>query len=140
MGKLQALMSIASHIASLTATVGAIQMEKAIGASSVFYLAGTLLILVAVLESIGLKDVYKLQQRNEAERLKLLATGDQSADMNVEEQYKPTTGKLLKIAFAHMLAEKSVILAYFSCFSTIMMLTATNQFGILIFKQLYGKD
>ena len=39
-----------------------------------------------------------------------------------------------------MLAEKSVILAYFSCFSTIMMLTATNQFGILIFKQLYGKD
>ena len=54
-------MAIVGNCASTLATTGAIQVEKVSNASIVFYMTGMCCIIGVVLQSFGLKDVYKIE-------------------------------------------------------------------------------
>lgn len=97
-------------------------------------MTGISAIIIALLQAFGLKDVFKIEKQREADKLELLATGDQSVDINQEEQLKPSAGKLFRAALSHIWAEKSLIITYCSFFSSCMMLIACAQYGILVFK------
>ena len=52
-------MAVINYFTSFLSGVVALQVEKVLNASVVFYGAGTLTILVSVFQAIGLKDVHK---------------------------------------------------------------------------------
>ena len=106
------------------ASAGSIQADKALGATDVFYIAGSFIVLVSVVEAFGLKDIYQNRDKDKV--------GDEKTAQ--EKKKEPTTKELLFTFLSYIWKEKSCLVVYFTGFATSMGIVCTAQYGILCFK------
>ena len=148
LGLLTVYATLVTQVANLMGSSVSVQIERAIGVDSVYYIYGSLVLLICLILCFGLKEVnadqLKKNQAFEEETKQLIENARQEEDSQDDDgEPESKCDKLKKILSQFkesIVKQKSIIVGFVSTFSISILAICGLVYGTLILKQVYAED